>query len=86
MKNVIVFGVLLLLLGAAIWAAVLATGATDDEVTGPGWVATIIGVLGSVGLGVALMVLVFVSNRRGYDDRVDEAARVSPPDPTAPPS
>jgi hypothetical protein len=33
-----------------------------------GWIALILGVLVTVGLGVGLMTLIFISNRRGYDD------------------
>jgi hypothetical protein len=34
-----------------------------------GYLALALGVLGTVGLGVGLMVLVFYSHRYGYDDR-----------------
>ena len=33
-----------------------------------GWVALFLGVLATLGVGVGLMSLVFISNRRGYDD------------------
>ena len=33
-----------------------------------GWIALILGVLATIGLGVGLMTLIFISNRRGYDD------------------
>jgi len=33
-----------------------------------GWIALILGVLVTVALGVGLMTLIFISNRRGYDD------------------
>ncbi|HWB51299.1 MAG TPA: hypothetical protein VG651_19455 [Stellaceae bacterium] len=33
-----------------------------------GWIALILGVLVTMALGVGLMALVFISNRRGYDD------------------
>jgi hypothetical protein len=33
-----------------------------------GWIALILGVLVTLALGVGLMALVFISNRRGYDD------------------
>lgn len=36
-----------------------------------GWIAMALGVTFSIVLGVILMVLVFISARRGYDDRVD---------------
>jgi hypothetical protein len=33
-----------------------------------GWIALILGVLATLGVGVGLMTLVFISNRRGYDE------------------
>lgn len=40
------------------------------EMSAHGWTAMIFGILASLGVGVGLMALVFISNRRGYDDRV----------------
>jgi hypothetical protein len=48
---------------ATIW-----TGLPDAHISGAGWFAMILGVLVTLGLGVGLMTLVFISNRRGYDD------------------
>jgi hypothetical protein len=39
-----------------------------SEISGAGWVAMALGVLLTIALGVGLMSLVFISNRRGYDD------------------
>jgi membrane-bound ClpP family serine protease len=36
-----------------------------------GWIALALGAGLSIALGIGLMVLVFLSARRGYDDRVD---------------
>ena len=33
-----------------------------------GWIALILGVLVTLAVGIGLMALVFISNRRGYDD------------------
>jgi hypothetical protein len=33
-----------------------------------GWIALVLGVLVTLALGVGLMALVFISNRRGYDE------------------
>jgi hypothetical protein len=38
-----------------------------------GWIALVLGVLVSVAVGVGLMALVFISNRRGYDDPADKS-------------
>ena len=36
-----------------------------------GWIALILGVLATLAVGVGLMALVFISNRRGHDDPSD---------------
>lgn len=41
-----------------------------SELTVHGYIALVLGVIGTIGLGVGLMVLVFYSHRYGYDDRV----------------
>jgi ABC-type multidrug transport system permease subunit len=40
----------------------------DDGMSAAGWVAMLLGVLATLGLGIGLMALVFISNRRGYDE------------------
>lgn len=42
----------------------------DVEMSGHGWTAMIAGIVLSLVVGVGLMSLVFISNRRGYDDEV----------------
>jgi hypothetical protein len=39
-----------------------------SEITPVGWLALVLGVIVTFALGVGLMALVFISNRRGYDD------------------
>jgi hypothetical protein len=46
------------------WESIGGTG-----ISASGWVALVLGVLATLAVGVGLMVLVFISNRRGYDDR-----------------
>jgi hypothetical protein len=41
-----------------------------SELTVHGYIALVLGVTGTIVLGVGLMVLVFYSNRYGYDERV----------------
>ena len=41
------------------------------EMSGHGTFAVILGVIFSLLIGIGLMALVFLSNRRGYDERVD---------------
>ena len=38
-----------------------------------GWIALILGVVVTLAVGIGLMTLVFVSNRRGYDDPPDKS-------------
>lgn len=38
-----------------------------------GWIALILGVVATLAVGIGLMTLVFVSNRRGYDDPPDKS-------------
>ena len=44
------------------------TGIGDSDISGAGWVAMGLGVIVTLALGVGLMALVFISNRRGYDE------------------
>ena len=39
-----------------------------SEISAAGWLALVFGVLATLALGVGLMALMFISNRRGYDD------------------
>lgn len=61
--------------GGALFVAVVAAGAIanwreigDVGIDLNGWIALILGVLVTLGLGIGLMALVFISNRRGYDE------------------
>ena len=40
----------------------------DTGIDAAGWIALILGVLVTLAVGIGLMALVFISNRRGYDD------------------
>jgi hypothetical protein len=55
---------------AAVFAAAarLWVGLGDIEIGVGGWVAMVLGVLATLALGIGLMALVFISNRRGYDE------------------
>ena len=48
---------------AGVW-----TGIGDSEISGAGWLAMALGAIATLALGVGLMALVFISNRRGYDE------------------
>jgi len=66
--------ILAALLGAALylawheWTVPTAGGA---QMNGNGMAALILGAIGSLILGGGLMALIFLSARRGYDDRAD---------------
>jgi hypothetical protein len=55
--------VLLIVVVARFW-----TGLGDSGMSEGGWVALVLGVLATLALGIGLMALVFISNKRGYDD------------------
>ena len=44
------------------------TGMVDSDISRAGWVAMGFGAIFTIVLGVGLMSLVFISNRRGYDE------------------
>jgi hypothetical protein len=61
-----VAGAVVLVIGfliAALWI-----GFGDSEISGAGWLAMGLGVIVTLGLGIGLMALVFISSRRGYDE------------------
>jgi uncharacterized YccA/Bax inhibitor family protein len=59
-------GIVVLVIGLFIAAAW--TGIGDSEISGAGWLAMGLGVVVTLALGIGLMALVFISNRRGYDE------------------
>jgi dipeptide/tripeptide permease len=58
---------LVLLVGAV--AATLWTSVGDTNISPAGWIAMGFGVIFTLALGIGLMALVFISSRRGYDER-----------------
>ena len=74
MKAVLVIGVLVALLAAALVFGFVGWNLDGAEVTisRHGILALILGGVGTLALGGGLMFLVFYSNRRGYDDAVDD--------------
>ena len=71
---VFIFGVLIAILGAAIWGAsqVWLSG-EDVEIGFHGGLALILGALGSLLVGGLLMALLFFSSKYGYDEQVFSA-------------
>jgi hypothetical protein len=67
-------GALLLVAVVIVIAVVNWSGIGDAGIDLNGWIALGFGVLATLGLGIGLMSLVFISNRRGYDEppREDE--------------
>jgi len=59
------------LLGVGVYAVVALSGIGEVEMSAAGWGAMLLGVVLTLGLGLGLMSLVFISNRRGYDERGD---------------
>ena len=48
---------------ASLWS-----GLGESEISLAGWLAMALGVILTLGLGIGLMALVFISSRRGYDE------------------
>jgi dipeptide/tripeptide permease len=44
------------------------SGLGESEISLAGWLAMALGVILTLGLGIGLMALVFISSRRGYDE------------------
>ena len=44
------------------------SGIGDSEISPAGWLAMALGIILTLGLGIGLMALVFISSRRGYDE------------------
>ena len=59
-------GTVVLVIG--LFIAALWIGIGDSEISGAGWLAMGLGVVVTLALGIGLMALVFISNRRGYDE------------------
>jgi hypothetical protein len=59
---------LVLVAAVAVMAIVNWSGIGDAGIDLNGWIALFLGVLATLGLGIGLMALVFISNRRGYDE------------------
>ncbi|HEV2550611.1 MAG TPA: hypothetical protein VGU20_25075 [Stellaceae bacterium] len=58
----------LLVIGVYAWITLGDTGMTAS-----GYFAVALGALGTIGLGVGLMTLLFYSHRHGYDERAGES-------------
>jgi hypothetical protein len=61
-------GAVLLVAVVAVVAIVNWTGIGASGIDLNGWIALSLGVLVTLALGIGLMALVFISNRRGYDE------------------
>lgn len=62
----IAFAIIVIVVMASFWA-----GLGDTGMSAAGWVALVLGVIVTMALGVGLMALVFISNRRGFDEPGD---------------
>jgi hypothetical protein len=68
-QNLIAAGIAAaVLMAVAVVVAGVWSGIGDSDISGAGWLALALGVVITLGLGVGLMALVFISSRRGYDE------------------
>jgi hypothetical protein len=65
-------GALLFVTFVIVIAVVNWSGIGDAGIDLNGWIALGLGVLATLALGIGLMSLVFISNRRGYDEPTRE--------------
>jgi len=63
---VVIAAAVVLIIGIVIAAEWIGIG--DSDISGAGWLAMGLGVIVTLALGIGLMALVFISNRRGYDE------------------
>jgi hypothetical protein len=66
---VMVAAIAVLAVGAVVVVAISQIG--DVQMSAAGWGAMLLGIVLTLGLGFGLMSLVFISSRRGYDERGD---------------
>ena len=69
-KLFIIVPLVVILVGAGVWAAWIWLSLGDAEISIHGYIALTLGVLGSLVVGCGLMALVFISARGGHDDQV----------------
>jgi hypothetical protein len=62
----------------AVVVITLWTGIGDSEISPAGWIAMGFGVSITLALGIGLMALVFISSRRGYDERGRDSSTAHP--------
>jgi Na+-driven multidrug efflux pump len=67
--GVVLAGLALLAVGVVVAFAVSEIG--EVQMSAAGWTAMALGIVLTLGLGFGLMALVFISNRRGYDEHSD---------------
>jgi hypothetical protein len=60
----VLIAIALILLAVHAWLSI-----GDVAMSASGYVALVLGILGTVGLGAGLMALVFYSHRHGYDEK-----------------
>lgn len=65
--GVVIGGIALLAVGIVVAVAVSEIG--EVQMSAAGWGALVLGILLTLALGIGLMSLVFISSRRGYDER-----------------
>ena len=59
----IAVAIVVIVVMASVW-----TGLGDTGISEGGWIALVLGVVFTLALGIGLMALVFISNRRGFDE------------------
>jgi len=69
LKSSIAVGCAALVVAVIVGVAAVNWGKVGDVgIDTNGWIALVLGVLVTLAVGIGLMTLIFISNRRGYDD------------------
>ena len=67
-NSVAVAGAGVVVLAVLVMVTPMWLGTGSPHVSSAGWFAMVLGVLVTLALGIGLMALVFIGNRRGYDE------------------
>jgi len=69
-RTLLIGSLVAILVGASVWAGWVWVKLGDAEISTDGTIALTLGIVVSIVVGVGLMMLVFISSRRGFDDQV----------------
>lgn len=78
-RIVILVALTAILIGSGVWMISILNGISGTDMSIHGWIALGLGTFFSLVIGCGLMVLMFISSRRGYDEAADPFRKRHPP-------